>query len=272
VTEEVRSAPLREWVAPLRVWMWIAGLVLWVLALAPPWSTWSGHYQFVQAIQYATFAFCIPSLLVAGAPWRRIGLARYSTVQMGPDGAKINPRDLKLIDRVALSRSSSTHQRRTITFAMVFIALTLFWRVAPVVDFLIRHEWLTFIESLSLVGVGTLLFTDLIESPPLTPGATRPYRISIATGVMWSVWVAAYLEAMSHNSWYHGFHHVAGQGISLAADQQLSAGFLWLLSAVVFVPTIFWNLIHWLQSDEDPNAEMGKLLREERTRGFFGTD
>ena len=252
--------------------MWVAGLVLWILALVPPWSTWSGHYQFVQAMQFAIFAFCVPTLLVVGAPWRRIGLAHHATIQIGPDGTKDDRQYLKLIDRLALNRSVSTHQQRTVAVALVFIALTIFWRVAPVVDFLIRHEWLTVVESLSLVGVGAVLFTDLVESPPLTPGTTRPYRISIATGVMWSAWVVAYLGAMSHNSWYHGFHHVAGQGISLAADQQLSAGFLWLLSAVVFVPIIFWNLIYWLQSDEDPNAEMGKLLREERARGFFGTN
>jgi cytochrome c oxidase assembly factor CtaG len=272
VTAVERSVPSREWVSPLRVWIWTAGVVLWILALVPPFSLWASHYQFVQAIQFGIFAFCVPALLIAGAPWRQFGLAEHASIQIGPDGAKDTSQELKRIDHLALYRSSSTHQQWTVAVALVFTALTIFWRVTPVVDFLVNHAWLTVIESLSLVAVGAVLFTDLIESPPLTPGATRPYRISIATGVMWSAWMVAYLGAMSRNSWYHVFRHVAGHGISLSADQQLSAGFMWFISAVVFVPIIFWNIIYWLQSDEDPNAELGKLLREERTRGFFGSD
>ena len=153
--------------------------------------------------------------------------------------------------------------------ALVFAALTIFWRVAPVVDFLVGHPWLVVVESVSLVALGVVLFADLVESPPLTPGASRPYRIGIAAGVMWTAWVVAYLNGMSHNSWYHAFHHVAGRGVSLSADQQLSAGFIWLLSGAVFVPIIFWNLVYWLQSGEDPNEELGRLVRDERARGFI---
>lgn len=252
--------------------MGITGVVVWILALVPPLSSWAQHYQFVQAIQFSVFAYCVPVLLVASAPWRRIGLARNDVVQLDVDGAAGGAQQLKLVDRAALHRSASSRQQRTVTVALIFALLTVLWRIAPAVDFLVRHTWLAVFESLSLIAVGTLLFTDVIESPPLTPGVSRPYRISIAAGVMWAAWVTAYLSAMSRSSWYTGFHHVAGRGLSLAADQQFSAGFLWFVSAAVFVPIIFWNLIHWLQAEEDPNEEMGKLLREERTRRFFGTN
>jgi hypothetical protein len=39
----------------------------------------------------------------------------------------------------------------------------------------------------------------------------------------------------------------------------------------VFVPIVFWNLIHWLQSEEDPNEEIIKLFRQEKEHGFFGS-
>lgn len=262
----------RQWVKAFRPWVWLTGVVIWVTALAPPFSTWAHHYQFAQAIQFGLFAFCVPTMLIAGAQWRRLGLSEFDTVQIGPDGAHVEARRFKTIDRVALRRTGPTHQQRSVQVAIVFTALTIFWRVAPVVNFVVRHNWLTLIESLSLVATGALLFSDLIESPPVTPATTRPYRIGISAGVMWSAWVVSYLSAMSHAPWYSVFRHVAGHGLSLATDQQLSAGFTWFISGVVFVPIIFWNLIQWLQSDEDPNEEMGKLLREERTRRFFGTD
>jgi len=94
----------------------------------------------------------------------------------------------------------------------------------------------------------------------------------MATAVMWAAWVVAYLDGMSNTSWYDAFHHVAGHGVSLAADQQFSTGAVWFITAGVFIPIIFWNLVHWLQSEEDPNAELVKLIREDRTRGFFGTN
>lgn len=269
---EVRPPQSREWVASFRVALTALGLILWVVGLVPPVWSWADRYEFVQSIQFGVFAFAVPVLLVSGAQWRRIGLASREDQQLDPDGRRVSPAQPRWLDRLAAARSANSHQQRAVMAALVFAALTIFWRVAPVVDYLVGHPWLVVVESVSLVALGVVLFVDLVESPPLTPGASRPYRIGIAAGVMWTAWVVAYLNGMSHNSWYHAFHHVAGRGVSLSADQQLSAGFIWLLSGAVFVPIIFWNLVYWLQSEEDPNEELGRLVRDERARGFFGTD
>jgi hypothetical protein len=90
--------------------------------------------------------------------------------------------------------------------------------------------------------------------------------------VMWAVWVTAYLMAMSHNSWYPTIHHFAGHGLSQSADQQISAAILWFMSAAAFLPVVFSNLNRWLQSEDDPDDELYQLVRQHRTRGFFGTN
>lgn len=272
MTAEVPKKQSAPWVGHFRVALAALGLVLWVAFLTPPLTTWARRYEFVQAIQYAVFSFAVPVLCVAGAQWHRVGLSSKGGLLVGPDGTHLSPGTSRYVDRVAVNRAATTHQQRAVMAALVFAGFTVLWRIAPVVDFLVRHPWMAVVESLSLVGAGLALFSDLVESPPIRPGATRPYRICIAAGVMWTAWVVAYLDAMSHTSWYHAFHHIAGRGVSLSADQQLSAGLIWLISGAVFVPIIFWNLVYWLQSEEDPNEEIGRLLREERTRGFFGTD
>lgn len=259
-------------VPTLRVAVWSMGVVLWVLVLLPPFATWSRRYEFFQAIQYSMFAFVIPLLLTSGAQWRRVGLTSGSSHDIDADGVPVTSTVPRLVDRVAMARVRTSRQQQAVVVAIVFIALSIFWRIAPIVDTLTRHAWLEVVESITLVLCGTALFSHLVESPPMSPSASRPYRISISAAVMWSAWVVAYLGAMSNNSWYRAFHHVAGSGISLAADQQFSAGIVWLLSAGVFVPIIFWNLIQWLQSEEDPDHALGRLLREERSRGFFGTN
>ena len=272
VNDAVRPRPDREWVSSLRMGLALVGVVLTVVFLVPPISTWAGRYQFVESLQFGVFAFVVPALLVSGAQWRRIGLASPQAHLIDADGAVVSPDRPRLIDRIAIARVRSSHQRRAVLVASLFAALSIFWRVAPIVDYLVRHPWVVWLEAVSLIALGIVLFTNLIESPPLKPGTLRPYRIGISAGVMWSAWVVAYLDGMSHVSWYHAFHHVAGHGISLSADQQLSAGLIWFVSAAVFVPIVFWNLVYWLQSDEDPNDELQRLMRDERTRGFFGSD
>lgn len=264
--------PPREWVGPLRLGLATVGLVLLVVFLVPPFTTWAGRYQFVESLQFGVFAFAVPALMVSGAPWRRLGLASAESHVVDADGGQVSPAVPRFIDRIAISRTKGSHQRRAVMVASLFAALSIFWRVAPVVDFLVKHQWMVWLEALSLVLLGVALFANLIESPPLKPGTLRPYRIGISAGVMWTAWVVAYLDGMSHDSWYHAFHHVAAQGISLSADQQLSAGLIWLVSAAVFIPIVFWNLVYWLQSEEDPNDELQRLVRDERTRGFFGSD
>ena len=262
------SAPSPSWVGRLRQTLALVGAVLWLAFNVPPLATWSTHYEFAEAIQFAVFAFVVPALLVTGAPWRgwRLGRRASEAPVSSAEGARSSR-----LDRLAHARSSGAYQQSAVFVAIGFAALTIAWRSAPAVDYLARHAWLSVIESMTLLLAGLALFSHLVQSPPLSPGIPRPYRIGISAGVMWSAWVVAYLDAMSHSSWYDAYRHVAGRGVSLSADQQLSAGFIWFISAAVFVPIVFWNLIHWLQSEEDPNEELVQLIREERTRGFFGS-
>jgi hypothetical protein len=89
---------------------------------------------------------------------------------------------------------------------------------------------------------------------------------------MWTVWVTAYLMAMTHSSWSPVFFHKAGLDLSQSADQQFTAGAMWIISAAAFMPLVFSNLNRWLRSEDDPDDELYQLVRCERTRGFFGTN
>lgn len=248
-----------------------SGLVLWILCLVPPVAHWARQYEFVESIRFCLFAVSIPALLVAGAPWRWMGLASRANYIFNADGISEPGERSRWFDRLAVARLGRAGDRQAYFLVTLFCAAAVFWRTAPVVDAVVSHAWLAPIESLVLVGVGVLLWLDLIESPPMKPGATRPFRIGMSAVAMWAVWVMAYLGAMSNNSWYPAFVHVAGHGVSLAADQQLSTGFMWLLSAAAFLPVVFWNLMHWLQSEENPDDELNRMVRKERMFGAFNT-
>jgi cytochrome c oxidase assembly factor CtaG len=256
------TKPSRAWVPGFRGLLSVLSVVVMVIAVAPPMWNWSLRYGFVQAIQFCIFGFGAPALFTVGAPW--LGFRSSSD----PTNLANQPAWFR---RWNSRRVREKAQLRVLSAAAVVIVTSVFWRVAPVVNALVHHSWLILLEAVTLFIPSVFLMVELVESPPLTPGISRPYRIGVSAVVMWCAWIVAYLAGMSRDSWYTAFHHVAGSGISASADQQLSAGFVWLLTASVFVPIVFWNLIHWLQSEEDPNEEIIKLFRQEREHGFFGS-
>jgi cytochrome c oxidase assembly factor CtaG len=218
-------------------------------------------------MQYCAFALLVPALLVAGAPWRWLGLANEVPPMIDDDGRIVSPGPLRRLDEYAMARTRHENNTRSLWLLGLFVVLNVFWRVAPVVDFVVRHGWVVVFESLSLVVVGAIFWSELIDSPPLVPRTTRPYRVAMSAIVMWVLWILAYIGAMSRSSFYTAFHHVAGHGISGSADQQFAAGLVWFLSAVVFVPVIYWNLVHWLQADENPTDELNQMIRRQRWIG-----
>lgn len=248
----------------------LIGLVLWLLFLFPPLLTWSREYEFVQATQFCVFAIVTPCLIVAGSPWRGFGLSTGQSNRLSNDGAPLVEGHARLFDRYALSRKTRHGHRRGVSLLLFFIAQAIFWRSSPVISALVRHPWFSVLESVTLVVGGIVLWIELIESPPLSPTTTRPYRIGMSTIAMWTVWVLAYLLAMAHNSWYSALHDGVTRVISTSADQQLTAGCMWFISAGVFLPVVFSNLIRWLQAEDDPDDELYHLVRQEKTRGFFG--
>ena len=260
MTSSEVTKPPKAWVPGLRGLSSVASVVLLVICVLPPVWGWSFRYGFVQAIQFCVLGFVAPTLLVVGAPWRERAAHERGAAWLTAWGQRVNSR-----------RVRERAQARALGAAGAVIVSTLLWRAAPLVNALVNHHWLLPVEALTLFVPMTFLMVEIIQSPPLVPGISRPYRIGVSAVVMWSAWVVAYLAGMSRDSWYTSFHHSAGRGISANADQQLSAGFVWLLTASVFVPIVFWNLVHWLQSEEDPDEEIVKLFKQEREHGFFGS-
>ncbi len=256
MTTAASAAPRRTWVPGFRRLLAVAGAVLWLACLVPPILGWSHRYEFVEAIQFAALGFWVPALVTAGTPWWRRRPVREGAVDAG--GA------------TALSARRGLNLGRALSFTALFVVLSIFWRLAPAVNAVTNHDWVAVVEAVTLSAAGVAMMCDLIDSPPWHPGVPRPYRIGISAAVMWSAWVFAYLEALSHASWYRAFRHLAGRSLSVSADQQLSAASVWFMTGVVFVPIIFWNLVHWLQSEEDPDEELYQLVRDEKNRGFFG--
>jgi cytochrome c oxidase assembly factor CtaG len=253
--------------AGLRLTLAVLALVLLVLSLVPPLASYARRFEFVEAVQFCLLAVIIPVFVASGAPWKRLGLAANDLVGIGEDGDLSSPAGLRSIDRLDRGRRRHPDPWRAVVIASAYLALVVLWRIPLTVDATARHPGLVLAEAATLVPLGVAMWLELVESPPLTPRLTRPHRVAMSAVVMWVIWVLAYLVGLAHGAWYHGFDHSVATGISISADQQLTSGVMWALSGAAFVPVVFWNLIFWLQAEEDPDDELHRLIRQQRTRG-----
>jgi cytochrome c oxidase assembly factor CtaG len=200
------------------------------------------RYELGQVLRYGLWALVVPPLVVVGAPW-------HSSAPVA---------------RLARHRSRHPELGRAVEFVLLDGVIMVWWFTPVSVRATGGHPWLSVVEAVTLTAAGIGLWLELVESPPLVPRSGGLRRVVLGAVAMWLVWTEAYLVAMSKSGWYRNFDHVAGHGLSQAADQQVAAVVLWLIAAVVFVPVIFTHAMRWLRSEQDPDEELRRLLKEQR--------
>jgi cytochrome c oxidase assembly factor CtaG len=220
-----------------------------VLVLVPPLGPAARRFDWAEALQFIVLALVAPGLFVAAAPWDWVGLGHQSLV-------------------LAEARRRHPERLRSLVLVCPALACMVGWRLPAAVDRLHSGGWPLAVEAVSLVVAGTVLWLECVTSPPLIPRATRPMRIALCALSMWTIWVLAYLVAMSNGDWYRAYDSATAGGLRPAIDQQIAAGVMWAIAGACFIPLIFWNLLQWLRSEEDPDQELHRLVREERRRAL----
>jgi cytochrome c oxidase assembly factor CtaG len=228
-------ARVRPWLAAGGAGLVVAGLAIEGLAR---------RYVVAESAQFAVFAMAAPALIVLGAPWRLLRLS----------GA---------MGRLAAARRERTSFLHAAVFLLVFIGVSVAWRLPPVMDALARHPAGVLPELVTLLAAGTGLWLELVSSPPLAPRLPKPHRAAVAALAMWSTWAVAYVLGLSNHGVFHGYDP-AGGALSAVADQQISVALVWAASAFCFIPVVFVTLLGWLSGSGDPDEELQRLARDER--------
>jgi cytochrome c oxidase assembly factor CtaG len=201
-----------------------------------------------ESLQYGLVALVVPARLVLGGPFDHLR-----------SSATLSVRVTALANRRQLRRGALA----TFPALGAYLAALTVWQLPVVVDGVRSSPVLVVAEVVTFLAIGTLFWSELVESAPFSPRTRGAVRVGVAVGPMWLVWVLAYLIGFAHSAWFHGFRHV-GAAISPVADQQLATGVLWFVAATVFLPVIFVNFYRFLTEDEDRSEEIRTLLRRER--------
>jgi cytochrome c oxidase assembly factor CtaG len=242
-----------------RYWYAIAAVVLVLAMLLPPMAVLARRYIYAETIQFCVFAMVGPALIVLGAPWRFLRLSRAGNAA-GADAHAAGPADL-----LAAQRRQQTSFLRSAVFMLAFMAVSLAWRLPPVMDAVARQPVLVLAEMVTLLATGTGLWLELIDSPPLTPRLPHPQRAAIAALSMWFTWAVAYVLGFASHAVLHAYNG-AGRGLSVIADQEIAVGLVWGVTGLCFVPVVITMMLRWLTHSEDPDEEFQRVVRDEANR------
>jgi cytochrome c oxidase assembly factor CtaG len=245
----------------LRPWLTLVAAVLTAILLVPPVGTLARQYVFAEALQFVLFATAVPALLVLGAPWRLLG--------MGQPGRLRQLRHSSRLARLLIPQPAGSGAGQAMLALVVFLGVVIGWRLPVSVDALARVPGLAVAEMAVLVTAGSVLWLELVESPPMLPRLSRPGRAVFAALPMWAIWVLAYILGFSRSAWFAAYHGAAG-GLGTIMDQQLATAVMWAVPAICFIPVIYAMIVGWLHEGSDPNEELGKITGPEGPAGQAG--
>jgi len=229
-----------------RRWLAASGVVLVLVCLLPPLAVLARRYVFAESVQFCVFAVAGPALIVLGAPWRFLHLSGVA-------------------GRLAAARRGNRSFLHAGGFLLAFIAVSLAWRLPPVIDALARQPALVAAEAVTLLAAGIALWLEIVASPPIAPRLPRPGRAAVAALAMWSLWAVAYVLGFASHGVFHAYD-AAGSGLSAVADQEIAVALVWAVAGVCFVPVVLANMIGWVAGGEDADEEFQRVFRDENER------
>jgi cytochrome c oxidase assembly factor CtaG len=243
----------RSRAARWRACSFYASLVVIVAALEGPIDKYSAQLLWVHMLQHVLLLAVAPPLLVLGAPWMSIwrplplGLRRTiaKTIARSPVLAPVRWLG-KLLGRPwpALIACSGT---------------LVLWHVPAAYDLALRVQAVHVVEHLTFVLFGTLLWTQVFDSPPLHPRLKLSTRVYYVLSFDVVCWLLSLVLAFASSPLYPDYAHLAfrPEAISALADQQIAAGVMLGPGSLAATLYVFIGLYRWLGQPRD-TADHGR--------------
>jgi len=228
-----------------------AGLLLALLAVVSPMGYWSYRFIWARSLQDVVLAIVAPALIVLGAPWRRLHRRDPRTAGDADD------------DDAARRNRAAGWRAWPIAVAVAFCAIWWAWHAPALFDAALHSSAVYALEVASYLTVGTLLWLQLIDSPPLQPQLSPLRRVGLLLGVAASGTVLGLIRVYSSGLAYPAYlgfrHHV----LSVISDQQVGGAVLWVIPLVPFSIVAVALAVGWLSEDESEAtaADFDRLLR-----------
>jgi putative membrane protein len=243
--------------ARLRSCAFYAGLLTIVVALKGPIDNYADRLFWVHMIQHVLLLTVAAPLIVLGAPWmslwRPLPLGFRRSVAGG------------------LARSSWTAPLRAAGRALAsptgawlaFSVNLVVWHIPAAFDLTLRHIWIHACEHTTFLVFGVLLWSQVIESPPLRLKLRIDQRVYYMVASSAVGWVLSLVLAFASKPLYPVYAHLANRpgGISALVDQQLAAGVMLVPGSLTMSIFVFVGLYRWLAPDGEGDPRGGLRRR-----------
>jgi len=215
-----------------------AGLLTVLLAVASPIGYWSGRYVWVRSFQDLLLANVAPALIVLGAPW--LALRRG-----------LRPARAAAAPAVAPAAEPAPGWARLPVLAVIaFNVVWVGWHVPVLYDAALHHPAVYAAEVISYIGLGVVLWLQLIGSRPLSPALTPLRRVTLLAGTIVVGTLLGMVLVFGYGLAYPAYlateHHVQ----SVVFDEQTGGAVLWTLMLPGYVTVGIALLIRWLKDEE----------------------
>jgi putative membrane protein len=238
--------------------LFAAGLGALVLAFASPLASLDEDLFWAHMAQHVLLLAVAPPLILLGRPWSTTWRAF--------------PLSLRRAAAHGVLRASQSAPVRTAwrTLTAPLVSLGLFcgtlalWHLPALYDLTLRSSAAHELEHVLFLATGLLLWSQLIDSPPIRSRLAYPARAVYATVAMVSGSLLAIVLAVAAEPLYAPYAEVASRpgGISALADQQLAAGIMWVPGSIPFAAAILIFVYRWLETEGAGSRGAARVVGE----------
>jgi putative membrane protein len=226
--------------------VWFAtGLFVLALALASPIAAFDDRLLWVHMVQHVLLLTVVPPLILLGRP----GMTSWRALPLG-----FRRRAARAM---AHSRWSAPLRAgvRALTYPPValgvFVGTMAVWHVSALFDATLHSGAIHELEHALFLAAGLVLWSRLVDSPPLWTRLALPVRAFYAFVAMAACTVLALVLGLASSPFYAAYANLASRpgGISALADQHIAAGIMWVPGSLPFVVAVALFAYRWLDED-----------------------
>jgi cytochrome c oxidase assembly factor CtaG len=236
-----------------------AGLAALAVALASPLASVDDELFWAHMAQHVLLLAVAPPLLLLGRPWpalsRTLPLRLRRTAAHSVLRVLSQPR-LRVVWRGLTGPTAAQ---------VLFVGTLAVWHLPALFDATLRSVPIHTLEHGMFLAAGLLLWSHLVDSPPVRSRLGYPARALHATVATAAGWLLAITLALGSEPVYEGYARLSSRpgGISALADQHLAAGIMWVPGSIPFAVAILFFAYRWL----DESAQEGQRAAARAAEG-----
>lgn len=233
-----------------------AGLLAILAAVEGPIDAYADKLLLAHMIQHLLLIVVAPPLIVLGAPWMSVW----------------RPLPLGFRRAVARAVTHSPYGAPLRALTRPLVAWLLFnldlvaWHVPAAYDLTLRNAALHALEHITFLLFSILLWSQVVDSPPLRARLSELRRIAYLAGVMVVNVAVAMVLAFSPSPLYDPYVRELDRPIAISAlsDQQIAGGIMWTAGMVPFEIAIALLAQRWLARDDAVTARIAPAANKNR--------